>query len=55
MSENDTYGDGLGEYATEPDQQIQEGDSLDGRGVDDILDEGYSPPEKWSVAEGLES
>jgi uncharacterized protein DUF5709 len=47
MSENDTYG----EYSTEADQQIQQGDSLDGRGVDDLLDEGYSPPEKWSVLE----
>ena len=41
----------LGEYATEGDQQLQPGDTLDERGVDDILDEGYSPPEKWSVLE----
>jgi hypothetical protein len=47
MSENDSYG----EYSTEADDQIQPGDSLDDRGVDDILDEGYSPPEKWSVLE----
>ena len=47
MSENDGYGD----YATEGDQQLQSGDTLDERGVDDILDEGYSPPEKWSVLE----
>lgn len=51
MSENDGYADGLGEYATEGDQQLQPGDTLDDRGVDDILDEGYSPPEKWSVLE----
>jgi hypothetical protein len=51
MSENDGYADGLGEYATEGDQQLQPGDTLDERGVDDILDEGYSPPEKWSVLE----
>ena len=51
MSENDGYSYGLGEYATEGDQQVQSGDSLDERGVDDILDEGYSPPEKWSVLE----
>ena len=25
----------------------------DDRGVDDPLDEGYSPPEKWSAAEGF--
>jgi hypothetical protein len=47
MSENDSYG----EYATEADQQLQPDDTLDDRGVDDILDEGYSPPEKWSVLE----
>jgi hypothetical protein len=47
MSENDGYGD----YATEGDEQLQPGDTLDERGVDDILDEGYSPPEKWSVLE----
>jgi hypothetical protein len=47
MSENDSYG----EYATEADEQVQPADSLDDRGVDDILDEGYSPPEKWSVLE----
>jgi hypothetical protein len=51
MSENDGYADDLGEYATEGDQQLQAGDTLDERGVDDILDEGYSPAEKWSVLE----
>ena len=50
MSENDGYADGR-EYATEGDQQLQPEDTLDDRGVDDILDEGYSPPEKWSVLE----
>lgn len=32
--------------------QLQPGDSLLDRGVDDVLDEGYSPPEKWSPGEG---
>jgi hypothetical protein len=49
MSENEGYGDG--EYATEGDDQLQPEDTLDDRGVDDILEEGYSPPEKWSVLE----
>lgn len=31
--------------------QIQSEDSLVDRGVDDVLDEGYSPPESWSPAE----
>lgn len=30
--------------------QVQPEDSLDNRGVDDILDEGYSPPENYSAA-----
>jgi len=35
------------------DQPQSSGDSLvDNRGLDEPLDEGYSPPEKWSVAEG---
>jgi hypothetical protein len=49
MSENEGYGDG--EYSTDGDNQLQPGDTLDERGVDDILDEGYSPPERWSVLE----
>ena len=31
--------------------QLQEGDSLINRGVDDVLDEGYTTPERWSVAQ----
>jgi hypothetical protein len=33
--------------------QIQEEDSLLDRGTDDILDEGYSPPERYSAAESF--
>ncbi|GAA1748811.1 DUF5709 domain-containing protein [Aeromicrobium alkaliterrae] len=35
--------------------QLQPEDTLDDRGVDDVLDEGYSPPEKLhgSVAKGV--
>lgn len=36
------------------DQPQSTGDSMtDDRGLDDPLDEGYSPPEKWSPAEGF--
>ena len=38
--------------ASEQNDQIQPEDSLVDRGVDDVLDEGYSPPERWSGAEG---
>ncbi|MDO5737510.1 MAG: DUF5709 domain-containing protein [Propionibacteriaceae bacterium] len=33
--------------------QIQEGDSLIDRGVEDVLDEGYTTPENWSAAQGF--
>lgn len=50
--QNDTYGD----YSVDSEDQPQDtGDSLadSDRGLVDPLDEGYSPPEKWSVAEGF--
>jgi hypothetical protein len=52
MSENDS--EIYGGYSVDDEDQPQgDGDSLtDNRGLDDPLDEGYSPPEKWSVAEG---
>lgn len=48
---NDTYGD----YSVDAEDQPQgDGDSMtDKRGLSEPLDEGYSPPEKWSVAEGF--
>ncbi|WP_156689851.1 DUF5709 domain-containing protein [Mycobacterium sp. Marseille-P9652] len=35
-----------GEYSVDDDNQLQPEDTLIDRGVDDILDEGYSPPER---------
>lgn len=35
--------------------QLQPEDTLIDRGVDDVLDEGYSPAEKWSAGEGFGS
>lgn len=45
---NTHYGTGpeAGEYGAEDDNQLQPEDTLTDRGVDDILDEGYSPPEQ---------
>ncbi len=42
-------------YSVDDEDQPQgDGDSLvDSRGLDEPLDEGYSPPEKWSPAEGF--
>lgn len=33
--------------------QLQPGDTLMDRGVDDVLDEGYIPPDDWSPAQGF--
>lgn len=33
--------------------QLQQGDSLIDRGVDDVLDEGYIAPDHWSPAQGF--
>lgn len=30
----------------DPEDQLQPGDTLDDRGVEDVLDEGYSPPDR---------
>ncbi len=35
-----------GEYSFDPDNQLQAEDTLVDRCVDDVLDEGYSPPER---------
>jgi hypothetical protein len=52
MSENDseTYG---GYSVDDEDQPQGDGDSMsDDRGLAEPLDEGYSPPERWSVGQG---
>jgi hypothetical protein len=35
------------DYSDADDDQLTQEDTLIDRGVDDLLDEGYSPPEKW--------
>lgn len=42
------YGTGpaAGEYSTDDENQLQPEDTLIDRGIDDMLDEGYSPPER---------
>jgi len=42
MSDNESYDD----YSVDAETQLQPEDTLDWHGVEDILDEGYSPPEK---------
>lgn len=44
--DNDSTPEGSdGEYSLDPDDQLQPEDTLDDRGVDDVLDEGFSPPD----------
>ncbi|MFC6154103.1 DUF5709 domain-containing protein [Nocardioides yefusunii] len=54
MSDPDTP-DVYGEYSVDEENQPHgDGDSQVGdRGLKDPLEEGYSPPEKWSVAQGF--
>ncbi len=55
MSENtgETSREDYGEYSVDDENQLQPEDTLVDRGLDDALDEGYSPPEKWSPGEGF--
>ncbi len=39
-------GPAAGEYSADDDNQLQPEDTLIDRGMDDMLDEGYSPPER---------
>ncbi|MGK2881489.1 MAG: DUF5709 domain-containing protein [Mycobacterium sp.] len=47
MSNPETPEERGGEYSADDDDQLTQEDTLLDRGVDDLLDEGYSPPEKW--------
>lgn len=42
-------------YSVDDDDQLTAEDTLLDRGVDDLLDEGYSPPERWQDAREHES
>jgi hypothetical protein len=44
-----------GAYSVDDEDQLQPADTLNDRGVGDLLDEGYSPPEKWSAGKGFGS
>jgi hypothetical protein len=46
MSTHYEAGPAAGEYSIEDDNQLQPEDTLIDRGMDDMLDEGYSPPER---------
>ena len=47
MSDHENTGpESMGSYSLDDEDQLQAEDTLDDRGVDDLLDEGYSPPER---------
>ncbi|TAM67232.1 DUF5709 domain-containing protein [Mycobacterium sp.] len=46
MSTHHEAGPAAGEYSVEDDNQLQPADTLIDRGTDDMLDEGYSPPQR---------
>ena len=47
MSSPETPEETAGEYSVDDDDQLTQEDQLIDRGVDDLLDEGYSPPDRW--------
>jgi hypothetical protein len=55
MSETPIEPDDTGFEQSENLDQMQPEDTLVDRGVDDILDEGYSPAENWGPGEGFGS
>lgn len=46
MSTHYETGPAAGEYGVDDENQLQPQDTLIERGIDDVLDEGYSPPER---------
>ncbi len=42
-----------GEYSVDDEDQLQAEDTLEDRGVDDVLDEGINTPEHWSAGQGF--
>ena len=55
MTEMSNEPDDTGFEQSENLDQMQPEDTLVDRGVDDVLDEGYSPPENWGPGEGFGS
>ncbi|MBP8880355.1 MAG: hypothetical protein KBG77_04560, partial [Dermatophilaceae bacterium] len=47
--DRESIGDDLEVWSVDDETQLQPGDTLIDRGVDDVLDEGFSPPERPRV------
>jgi hypothetical protein len=52
---SETPEEAAGQYSVDDDDQLTQEDTLVDRGVDDLLDEGYSPPERWQEPREHES
>jgi hypothetical protein len=48
-----TAAESYGDYSIDDEDQLQPEDTLDDPDVEDALDRGYSPPEKYSPAQGF--
>lgn len=47
MSNPESFEQRAAEHDIDDDDQLTQEDTLIDRGVDDLLDEGYSPPDRW--------
>jgi hypothetical protein len=47
MSSPESPEERAGQYSVDDDDQLPQEDTLSDRGVNDLLDEGYSPPDRW--------
>jgi hypothetical protein len=55
MSSPESPEERAGEYSVDDDDQLTQEDTLIDRGVDDVLDEGYSPPDEWQEVKDNET
>ena len=53
MTDNDATSGYESDYSTDDEDQLQPADTLGDPDVDDTLDRGYSPPERYSPAQGF--
>ncbi len=51
-NDRESISDGLSTYSVDAEDQLQPEDTLVDRGVDDVLDEGYSPPDRPGSYQG---
>jgi hypothetical protein len=52
-SDSNTDPENYGDYSVDDEDQLQPADTLDDPDVEDALDRGYSPPERYSAGQGF--